>query len=45
MVPPNGHLFRREFGVVNELSKKIKGEVDRYSFVFKSGFLFSFAFN
>ncbi|KAH6755468.1 translocase inner membrane subunit 44-2 [Perilla frutescens var. hirtella] len=27
--PPNGYLFRREFGVFNEFSKKIKGEVDR----------------
>ncbi|KAI3446331.1 hypothetical protein Pfo_002996 [Paulownia fortunei] len=29
LVPPNGYLFRREFGVFNEFSKKIKGEVDR----------------
>ncbi|KAK6129426.1 hypothetical protein DH2020_036828 [Rehmannia glutinosa] len=29
LVPPNGYMFRREFGVFNEFSKKIKGEVDR----------------
>ncbi|KAL2254939.1 mitochondrial import inner membrane translocase subunit TIM44-2 isoform X1 [Sesamum indicum] len=28
-VPPNGYSFRREFGVLNEFSKKIKGEVER----------------
>ncbi|KAK4437568.1 protein high chlorophyll fluorescence phenotype, chloroplastic [Sesamum alatum] len=28
-VPPNGYSFRREFGVFNEFSKKIKGEVER----------------
>ncbi|KAL0295795.1 UNVERIFIED_CONTAM: Mitochondrial import inner membrane translocase subunit TIM44-2 [Sesamum calycinum] len=27
--PPNGILFRREFSVFDEFSKKIKGEVDR----------------
>ncbi|KAL0334516.1 UNVERIFIED_CONTAM: protein high chlorophyll fluorescence phenotype, chloroplastic [Sesamum radiatum] len=28
-VPPNGYSSRREFGVFNEFSKKIKGEVER----------------
>ncbi|KAL6522498.1 hypothetical protein OROMI_031456 [Orobanche minor] len=28
LVSPNGYLFTREFGVFNEFSKKIKGEVD-----------------
>ncbi|KAK4477265.1 hypothetical protein RD792_016479 [Penstemon davidsonii] len=28
LVPPNGHLVRREFSVFNEFSKKIKGEFE-----------------
>ncbi|GER42383.1 O-fucosyltransferase family protein [Striga asiatica] len=28
-VPPNGYLSRREFSMFNELSEKIKGEVER----------------
>ncbi|KAL3613857.1 hypothetical protein CASFOL_041931 [Castilleja foliolosa] len=28
LLNPNGHLFRREFGVLNDFSKKIKGEVE-----------------
>ncbi|KAG6410954.1 hypothetical protein SASPL_129027 [Salvia splendens] len=35
--PPNAYLFRRDFGVFNEFSKKIKGEVEKY-FSFHSRF-------
>ncbi|PIN25744.1 Mitochondrial import inner membrane translocase, subunit TIM44 [Handroanthus impetiginosus] len=29
LMPPNGYSSRREFGVFNEFSKKIKGEIDK----------------